>query len=135
MKAMALTSVVGFGALLLAAGCYQKSTVENDRGKKLTVTTPKSVSIQRGEPEKITITISREKFSDPVNIRFDDLPKGVTVLDKTTQIAAGETSGTFTLKADDNAPPVKEAVMHVVVSGPDNLSASEPIKITVKEKS
>jgi hypothetical protein len=135
MRIMAKLSL--FLAVLAAlmgasAGC-EKSTV-GARGKKLTVMKPADQTIQRGETNEVKIIIKRDDFRDPVNVRFEGLPTGVTVQDQNGQIAAEANTATFTLKADPNANLGKDQVVYVKVSAPDGLNTEESFKLTVKDK-
>jgi hypothetical protein len=124
----------GLAITLMASGGCKKTTVEGPDGKKLTLTKPADQTLKRSGTEDIKVMISREKFRDAVAVKFENLPEGVTVQDKDKQIAAEETSATFTLKADEKAALVSGHEAKVTVTGPNGMQATESFKITVKEK-
>ena len=119
-------------SLMVGAGC-EKSTV-GAKGKKLTLMKPADQTIKRGETNDVKITIKRDDFRDPVTVKFEGLPAGVRVQDEARQIAAEETTATFTLKAEPDASVGKDQVVYVTVLGPDGLKTEESFKLTVKDK-
>lgn len=129
-------AVIGMAVLTLAAGCRKTTTVEGTGSKKLSVTKPSSLTIKQGTTENVKITITREKFTEPVEVRFDKLPMGVTIVESKTVIPSNDNSATFTFKADDNAAVVsnQDATVSVSVPGTD-LKSSETFPITVTKKS
>jgi hypothetical protein len=133
-KLMTLT-IVGLVGLTLTVGCRKTTTVEGTGGKKLSVTKPSSLTIKQGATEQVKITISRTNFTDPVDVKFEKLPPGVTVVEKTTQIVPSDTSATFTFKADDTAPVVTNHDATVSVTGPGDLKSTETFPITINKKS
>jgi len=120
-------------SLVAMAGC-QKTTVEGPEGKKLTVIKPVDQTIKQGEADKVMVKISRANFRDAVTVRFEELPAGVKVQDKDAKIAAGDSTATFTLQAEPNAPPVDKHQAVVTVEGPDGMKASERFQVTIKTK-
>lgn len=116
---------------LVSTGC-EKTTVEGPAGKKLTVVKPADATIRRGSNDKVNVMVTRDNFSGPVTVRFEDLPKGVTVAEGGGQIE--DNSRTFVLVAGDNADLVTNHTAKVTVSGPEGMTASEQFKITIKEK-
>jgi hypothetical protein len=117
--------------LLVFSGC-EKSTVEGTGGKELTLTKPSSVSVQRGETDKVNISISRKNFTGPVRIKFNNLPAGMEVVDANREI--GGDDATFVLQASDKADLVENHNATVTVEGPEGMRATQPLVITVKEK-
>ena len=115
----------------LAAGC-EKTTVESSAGKKLTLVKPSNQTITRGETEKVMVAVARTNFEGPVMVRFNDLPRGVSVVDSTSNIDGNER--TFVLKAAADADLVKNHSASVTATGPDGMAATEKFEITVKEK-
>jgi hypothetical protein len=116
---------------LFSPGC-EKTTVEGPSGKKLTVVKPSDATIRRGSNDKVNIMVTRDNFKGPVTVRFEDLPKGVSVAENGGDIE--DNSRTFVLVAADNADLVTNHTAKVTVSGPEGMSASEQFKITIKDK-
>ncbi len=77
---------------------------------------------------------TRKNFDEPVDVKFDELPTGVEVEERSAKIAKGETTAKFILKASDKAKLVENQEAKVTVSGPDGMKATETFKVTVKEK-
>src|SRR5436190_6632771 len=108
MKKLAVCVVALSASLALMGGCKQSTSQSGD--KKLTLYKPSNGNIHRGGTEDVTIKISREAFREKVKVNFSNLPKGVEVTTRDMEIGADQTSGTFTLKAADDAELVtKEA--------------------------
>jgi hypothetical protein len=117
----------------LAVGC-RETTVQGAQGRALTLKKPADQTLRQGETEKVNVSISRSKFSDPVSVRFSDLPQGVKVIDADRRLATDESSATFNLQAAPDAALVTNHAVRVTVDGPDGLSATEIFQMTVKEK-
>ncbi len=126
MVLLAAMSLVGL------VGCQQSSTTESG-AKKLTLTKPSDVTIKPGETAKVSVSIKRTNFRDPVMVLFEGLPAGVTVEDKDQKIAAEATSAQFTLKAAADAKPEAGKEVKVVVES-GSLKETEPFKVTIKGK-
>jgi hypothetical protein len=120
-------------SLALLGGCA-RTTVEGSGGKKLTLSKPNDVTVKRGSAAQLTVKISREKFNDAVSVSIDKLPEGVEVVDTNRKIDPDDTKAEFTLKAGEKAPVVSNYESHVTVTGPDGMKATEPFKVTVKDK-
>lgn len=115
------------------AGC-EKTTTEGPQGKKLTIYKPADQTVMRGENNEIAITVARTNFEGALRIQFDDLPKGVKVLDADKGIPAGESRIVFLLHADPDADLVSNHVAKVTVEGPDEMMALETFQISVKDR-
>jgi hypothetical protein len=63
-----------------------------------------TTAVKQGETKAVSITISRDKqFDQDVALKFNDLPKGVTVEPVGAVIKNGETEAKFVLKAAEDA--------------------------------
>jgi hypothetical protein len=133
MKRLALLTVTA-AAFLVVVGC-EKTTVKGSEGKALTLTAPSNQTIRQTEDNSVKVGITRTKFSDPVTIKFENLPKGVTCTDKDPRIASDSTYANFTLHAAADAPPVDDHAVTVIAEGPEGMRARENFKVTVKSKS
>jgi hypothetical protein len=131
MKRLAFLSLIPALFLLVLVGCQQ--TTNKDDDKKLTVTKPSDVTLKRGDTATVTVSISRGGFQDSVDVKFEDLPKGVTVTDKELKIPKGDSSAKFTLKAADDAE-LSEKTAKVIVTGTGGIKADSAFKVTVKDK-
>jgi hypothetical protein len=131
MKKLAFLSLIPALFLLVLVGCQQTTNTEN--GKKLTVTKPSDVTLKRGDTATVTVSIDRGGFRDAVDVKFEDLPKGVTVQDKDHKIATGDSSAKFTLKAADDAE-LGEKTVKVIVTGSGGIKTDSAFKVTVKDK-
>jgi hypothetical protein len=100
----------------------------------LILTAPKDTAINAGESTTVTVTIARERFDDDVVIKFEDLPKGVTVEDGAKHsIGKGSTEKTYTLKAEKDAPGKEGQVVKVHATF-GALKAEGSFKLDVKSK-
>jgi hypothetical protein len=100
--------------------------------KKWTVKSPADVTVTQGETVAVHVDITRDKFMDPVDVKFDGLPDGVTVPEKDWTIAKDATSAKFTLKAAADAKPVIDQKVTVkAMSGTATQEAT--FKVTVKK--
>jgi hypothetical protein len=133
MKRFMALAVLGI-VVALTSGCRETTTLESPGGKKLTVTKPSSLTIKQGTTEQIKVTITRTNFSDPVEVKFDKLPPGITVVDKKTEIPANDTMATMTFKADDNAPVISNHDATVTVVGPGDLKSTTTFPITITKR-
>ena len=120
-------------ALLVAVFGCEQTTVEGTGGRKLTLSQPSSQTLKRGETNTISISITRASFSNPVEVKFSNLPKGVSVVED-KKIGTDQNSGTYTLHAAPDADLVANHVAKVTVEGPDGMTATETFQITVKDK-
>src|SRR4051812_19164571 len=76
-------------------GCPEKDKSKGKKGDEMKVTAPGDTTIRQGETEKITVKAERKGFNDAIDVKFDDLPKGVKVKEKDTKLDKGETEATF----------------------------------------
>jgi hypothetical protein len=128
-----LTMVLALFALSFAVGCKQeKSTVQTETGKKLTLVAPGNVKIERGNTAKVTVKIKRDKLEGPVGVNFDKLPNGVSLVNADQKITSDEAE--YTLKASDTADLVDNHVAQVTAKGPEGVAVTESFKVTVVEK-
>jgi hypothetical protein len=135
MHTLTRMTIVGLVVLTVAAGCRETITVEGRGGKKLSVTKPSSLTIKQGATEQIKVSITRNNFTDPVEVKFERLPPGVTLVEKKTEIPSNDNSAMFTFKADDTAPVVSNHDATVTVTGPGDLRSTENFPITITKKS
>jgi hypothetical protein len=124
-----LITLVGALAVGLA-GCNQHDTGTGPGGKELTVKAPNPVSVTQGKSQTFEVGITRKGFTDPVTLDFSDLPEGVTVEESDKTIGKDKTTGTFTLKAKDNAPENGGHKAKVRASG--GGAKAGPVEFTVK---
>jgi len=109
----------------------EKTVVETT--KKWTVKAPADVTITQGETATVHVDITREKFTDSVDVKFTGLPDGVTVPEKDWMIAKEAVSAKFTLKAAADAKPVSDHKVTVTTSS-GTVTQEASFKVTVKKK-
>jgi hypothetical protein len=93
-----------------------------------------TTGLKQGETKAVSITIAREqKFDQDVTLKFDGLPKGITVEPSSAVIKNGETEAKFVLKAVDEAAlgDFRAMVTGHPTKGAD---ASHEFKFTVAKK-
>ena len=132
MKSLA-TIVAITSVLCIGYGCRQ-TTAHGAEGRTLTVTKPADQTLRQGEAEQVSITIARQKFTEPVTVRITNLPAGVRVVENDRKLTSDQVTATFTLQTDPTAGLVSNHAAKVTAEGPDGLAASENFQVTVKEK-
>lgn len=127
------TMIVMFSATLLlaAAGC-QKAQVRGSGGREMTLTTPRSITITRGETKAVEVGVDRKMFADPVTVRLSRLPNGVNAerLSQTIETDAA----TFLISAARDATLVVNQPVEVTAEGPDNMVVTDHIPLTVQRQ-
>jgi len=93
-----------------------------------------TTSLKQGETKAVSIAITREKrFDQDVTLKFDGLPKGITVEPAGAVIKNGEPEAKFVLKAVDDAALGDFAVM-VTGHPTKGADATHEFKFTVAKK-
>ena len=128
-----LTYGIAACALAAAIGCNQGTSTApgtgrtnstnrsaDDTARKLTVSVRGNQVITQDLTDEITVMIDRDNFSAPVDIRFDNLPKGVSVVTREMTIPADKESMTVTLKA---APDFERQMTRYVASIDEKLDS------------
>lgn len=137
MKRFSLVTTGLFAVVLLVGGTgcpsKEKKTSEGEGGKKLSVKAPADTSIRAGETATINVEITREKFNDPVDLKFVGLPDGVTIMENDLTISKDVTSAKLTLKVAENAKPVDHQKVTVAASG-GGMKPEATFKVTVSSK-
>jgi hypothetical protein len=96
-----------------------------DTGKKLTLKAPADVSVKQGETAAIQVDITRDKFSDPVELKFAGLPAGVSIVENDRTLSKDATSAKLTLQAAADAKAVDDHCLRFSSMSPWR-SAREP---------
>jgi hypothetical protein len=127
-------SHAGLAAAILGSllGCSSTSA-SGTNGKKLTLVKPVNQTVKRGDTNKVAITVVRENIDSDVSVRFDNLPKGVKVIETDKKVKDDEFLVNYTLFAANDAGLVSGQVVKVTAEGPDGLAATESFEVTVKE--
>ncbi|OWK39804.1 NHL repeat protein [Fimbriiglobus ruber] len=100
--------------------------------KKLTLKAPYDTSIKQNETATINVEVAREKFNAPVELKFTDLPEGVSIMEKDLSISKDATSAKLTLKATPNAKAIDDHKVTVTASG-GGMTQEATFKVTVKK--
>lgn len=116
---------------LFALGACHSATVRGTEGRSLTATTPRSISIQRGDSAALEVGIDRENFTGPVIVTLFQLPTGVE--SDQSSIAAQTTSATFILTAADSADLVRNQAVGVTVEDPNGRRATQYVSLSVTD--
>ena len=136
MKWFSLVTTGLFTVVLLVGGTgcpsKEKKTSEGEGGKKLSVKAPADTSIKAGETATINVEITREKFNDPVDLKFVGLPDGITIMENDLTISKDVTSAKLTLKVAENAKPVDHQKVTVTASG-GGMKPEATFKVTVSK--
>jgi uncharacterized membrane protein len=145
------TSIVGLllSALVASTGCNNQGTsggpgATNRSDNKpiigraddaFTLDPPNlATKLKQGEPKAIAIGINRGKnFDQDVTLKFENLPKGMSIEPAHPVIKHGETEAKLTIKATDDAA-IGEFAIKVTGHPAKGADASNEFKITVDEK-
>lgn len=117
-------------AVVAVSGC-SSTTASGSRDRSITIVRPSDQTLRRGEINKVAIAILRQGFRADIQVSFEGLPAGVRVIEADRRFTEDDVVVTYTLFADNDAPPVREARVMVTAEGPDGLSASEVFHVTV----
>jgi len=120
-------------AAIALVGCAKTASVDSEGGGKLTLDKPATVTLHRGGMAKADIKIKRQDFPGDVSVRFNNLPKGVDVVDESSKIVGDQ--GSYTLRAAETADLVENFAADVTATGgAKSVSVSESMNISVKAK-
>jgi len=129
---------------LFAIGCEKgtstaPSTDPNrpQAARKLSVTSPGEQSITPDRTDEMTISISRENITGPVEIELKNLPEGVSLVTQDMTIPADKNSMKATIKADPKTKPVEDHVVTITARAKDQKDlpeATTTFKLDVKGK-
>jgi uncharacterized membrane protein len=116
-------------------GTKKDGTVAGPAEDTFTLSVPTlSTSVKQGETKQITIGIKRGKnFSQDVALKFDGLPKGVTMDPASPDIKAGEEEAKVNVKASDEAA-IGDFTVKVVGHPKTGTDASNEFKVSVSKK-
>jgi hypothetical protein len=105
--------------------------------RRLSVTSPGSQTVTQDRTNEMTISINRDRFEGPVEIKFDNLPKGVELVTQDMTIPSDKSSVKATVKAAADATPVNDHDVKVIAKAKEQKDlpeASVIFKMTVKAK-
>ena len=133
MKRFVALVVVLASVAVINSGCEKAKTTNASGTKSITLTKPGNVTLKQGDTSSLKVSISRKGFNEPVEVKFDGLPEGVSIEETDRAIAKDKDSTTFNLKAKADAPVVTDKAVTVSVTGGD-LTSKETINVSVKAK-
>jgi uncharacterized protein YfaS (alpha-2-macroglobulin family) len=119
-------------AFAAALGACKSTTTHGNAGQALTLVKPVDQTIQRGETNKVSVYVRREKFDSPVELKVDDLPAGLEVVEKSLRVEAGNNLAEFTLYARPDADLVTGHAVRVTAMADGELSAVQWFHVAVK---
>jgi len=131
MKSLRLVPLAALAVMALAVASCQSATVSGPGGESLTATTPRSVTIRRGNSVPLEVGIERENYTGPVTVSLVRLPKGVAA--DQSSITGVSTSATFILTADAAADLVTNQALSVTVADEGGRQVTQFVKLTVTE--
>jgi hypothetical protein len=121
--------------LALAAGlaaCSSTSSATGPRGESLTLVKPADQTVRRGETNKVSVWVRRDKFDAPIELTVDNLPRGLEVVERTARVEPGYDSTEFTLYAKPDADLVAGHAVRVTASAGGDMKAVEWFHVAVK---
>jgi uncharacterized membrane protein len=93
-----------------------------------------TTALKQGETKDVSISINRDKkFDQDVTLKFEGLPKGVTVEPMGGTIKNGEPEAKFALKASDDAAP-GDYTINIIGHPAKGVDASHAFKFTLAKK-
>jgi hypothetical protein len=93
-----------------------------------------STTLKQGESKVVSLGVKRGKnFDEDVALKFEDLPKGVTVEPAAPAIKHGDSEAKVTIKAADDAA-LGDFTVKVVGHPTKGKEATHDLKITVSKK-
>ena len=134
----ALFSVMVLGVVGCDKGTSTAPSTDPSRPnaeRRLTVTSPGDQTVTQNQTDEMTVSINRDRFEGPVDIKFDNLPKGVEVVTPAMTITADKSSLPVTVKAAPDATPVKDHAVKVTAKAKDQKDLPEAtvtFQLTVK---
>ncbi|MGQ0637291.1 MAG: hypothetical protein ACT4QC_22005 [Planctomycetaceae bacterium] len=136
-------------AILTEAGCQETTTTGPATGsgrqtpgtpidrdgrdvKRLMVMAAKDQTVERGETDKVLVTINRDNFNEAVQISLNDLPQGVEVVERNAVIAPNDNTVTLTLRAHQDAP-LGEHLVTLIAEAPGIERNMQTFKLKIKD--
>jgi hypothetical protein len=108
-----------------ATAACSKSTVSDETGATLALVAPLDQAVAPGETCTLKLTIRRQGVEGPIALRFDGLPRGVSIVEAKPEIPAGNETATVTLHADNDVTAVGDHTVTVTAAAGSGMSASE----------
>jgi hypothetical protein len=130
-------------AMILPIGCTSSGSGTTapssnpDKPEKirtLKVKSPSEVSIKQNGTADVDISVDRKNFTGPVEIKFDQLPAGVSTVTPDQTIPADKDSLKVALKAAPDAKVEKDHMVKVMAKAKDLPADSVEFKLEVKLK-
>ena len=121
------------------AGSDQKKPLYGEADNTFDLSVPSnlplnSTTIKQGETAKVVISLKRGKnFDQDVTLKFNDMPKGVTIDPAAPVIKHGETEAKLMLKAGQNAS-LGDFMVKVTGHPTKGADAANEFKISVEKK-
>ena len=108
------------------------SKTEPDNTKRWMFKAPANTTIKQGDTAKVAINVTRDHYTDPVDLKVTGLPDGVTV-EGTPSIAKDATTTDLMLKASADAKVVDDQTV-TVWAGSGAMKQESTFKLSVKKK-
>lgn len=131
MKSFLVLAGIAVACIVPGLGCASTSTSSTTAERKLTMSKPGDLSLKRGEADEVVIKVWKQNINTDVSVRFDNLPRGVQVVEKEVNSNDNQSFVSYTLSAGINAVIVEGQVVRVVARGPDGLEVTESFEMTV----
>src|SRR5262245_38642636 len=127
------TSLVVFPFCLLVSSCAlgPSAVATSPDGARLALLKPANQWMKQGSTDRVALIVQRTGFRDAVDVKFVNLPKGVTV--EATSIPEGESAKDFVLVAAADAAIVADHPVTVEVRS-HGLTTSQAFQLSVKAK-
>ena len=103
MKSFLVLAGIAVACIVPGLGCASTSTSSTTAERKITLSKPGDLTLKRGETDDIVIKVWKQNINSDVSVRFDNLPRGVQVLEKEVNSKDNECIVSYTLSAGTNA--------------------------------
>jgi uncharacterized membrane protein len=144
LVALSLAVLVGCGSSTgtsekrpggLVTSASQKEPLVGTGEKEFTLKPPPlAAHVKQGESKEVKIGIDRGKnFDKDVSLKFDDVPKGVTIEPAHPKIKHGDKEAVLTIKAADDAA-VGDFKVRVQGDGGEGQKAAETLELKIDKK-
>jgi len=129
------TGSAGTGGSGTTGGTGRTEDTEKPKEAKLELEQPKDVTIKQGGEATIDLKVMRTNTEENLAVKFDNLPKGITMKEAKAEIPGDKSEATFTFKAaDDTKTGTTDKASVTVTDATGKLKPSRTFKLVVEKK-
>ncbi len=117
----------------VVAGCGGGSVSVSKGTRKLTLFQPDLATVRLGDSAQVSVRVARENMTEPVYVRFENLPPGVSV-DNSLTLPTGQDSAVCSMHATTAAGLVSNHEVRVIVETAGGMTTRTVMMMTVRAK-